>query len=112
MKEFNEVRNIISVFDHVASGPLFTWTNKHQEGFIARKLDRVLINSSWHSRYAQSHVEFLAPEVSDHCPAYILLQQDIIFPLSPLNSSIIGQDIMVSWIWWSIHGFFQLMGIQ
>ena len=85
MKEFNEVRNRISVFYLVASGPLFTWTNKHQEGFIARKLDRMLINSSWHSRYAQSHVEFLAPKVSNHCPTYILLQRDIISPPKPFK---------------------------
>ena len=74
MKEFIEAKNRIPVFDHVTFGPLFTWINKHLDGFIARKLDKVLVNSSCHSRYAQSHVKFLAPNLSNHYPAYILLQ--------------------------------------
>ena len=45
MKEFIEVRNKLEVFDHGSSGPFFTWTNKHQEGFLARKLDRVIVNT-------------------------------------------------------------------
>ena len=29
----------ISVFDHVFTRPILTWTNRQQNGFIARKLD-------------------------------------------------------------------------
>ncbi|KAK8290216.1 hypothetical protein V6Z12_D07G246000, partial [Gossypium hirsutum] len=32
--------------DHMSSGPLFTWTNNQQPSFLARKLDRVLVNST------------------------------------------------------------------
>ena len=39
MRDFEDVRNNISVYDHVFVGPLFTWTNKHQQGFMARKLE-------------------------------------------------------------------------
>ena len=52
---------------------------------MARKLDRVIVNSNWHSYFAQSNVEFLAPEVSDHCPAYIGLQQEIPSPPKPFK---------------------------
>ena len=85
MKEFAEVRNHISVYDHAYNGALFTWTNKHQEGFIARKLDRVLINDSWSDCFAHSTVEFLPPEVSDHCPSLIQIQQDMLSPPKPFK---------------------------
>ena len=46
IRDFAEARDHISVYDHAYTRALFTWTNKHQAGFIARKLDRVLINDS------------------------------------------------------------------
>ncbi|XVE57592.1 hypothetical protein DITRI_Ditri04bG0102500 [Diplodiscus trichospermus] len=71
MQEFIDCRNNMEVFDHGAIGPLFTWTNKQQEGFLAKKLDRVLINDQWNFT---SIVEFLAPEISDHSPAFIQIK--------------------------------------
>ena len=52
MRDFKDVRNNISVYDHAFIGLLFTWTNKHQEGFMAKKLDRVMINDAWPSCFA------------------------------------------------------------
>ena len=48
MRDFEDVRNNIFVYDHAFISPLFTWTNKHQKGFMARKLDRVMINDACH----------------------------------------------------------------
>ena len=73
MRDFENVRNNISVYNHAFIGPLFTWTNKHQEGFMARKLDCVLINDAWPSCFAHSMVGFLPLEMSDHSPALIKL---------------------------------------
>ena len=39
MREFMDAMLKISVFDHVFTGPILTWTNRQQDGFIARKLD-------------------------------------------------------------------------
>ena len=75
----------ISVFDHAFSSPLFTWSNRQLDGFLARKLDRVLINGNWLPCFAQSQVEFLPPEISDHCPALIQLQQDNYSPPKPFK---------------------------
>ena len=75
MKEFSETLLQISVFDHVYTGHLYTWSNHQLEGTLVRKLNKVLINDNWLSRFANSMVEFLAPKVSDHCPAIINLQQ-------------------------------------
>ena len=38
MRDFVDCRVQLSVFDHAYVGPTFTWTNKHSEGFIAKKL--------------------------------------------------------------------------
>ena len=44
MRDFMESKVKISVFDHAFSSPLFTWSNRQLDGFLARKLDSVLIN--------------------------------------------------------------------
>ena len=85
MRDFMESKVKISVFDHAFSGPLFTWSNHQLDGFLARKLDRVLINGNWLPCFAQSQVEFLPPEISDHCPALIQLQQDNYSPPKPFK---------------------------
>ena len=71
IKDFTECLQNIGVFDNVFTGPQFTWSNKQGDGFMARKLDRVLINSVWLHMYAQSTVEFLPPGDSNHCAAYV-----------------------------------------
>ena len=38
------------IFNHAYSGPV-TWTNKHMDGFIAKKLDRVLVNDNWIAKF-------------------------------------------------------------
>ena len=85
MREFIEVREQLAIFDHAYSGPLFTWFNKQQKGFLARKLDRALVNDDWISRFANSTVEFLSPEVSDHCLVIVSLHHDCIAPPKPFK---------------------------
>ena len=57
-------------------GPLYTWFNHQPDGF-----DKVLINDNWLPRFANSIVEFLTLEVSDHCLALIQLQHESESPL-------------------------------
>jgi hypothetical protein len=46
--EFGECLSELEVFDLPFSGCFFTWSNKSEgAGFVARKLDRVLVNSEW-----------------------------------------------------------------
>ncbi|XVE88838.1 hypothetical protein DITRI_Ditri19aG0100900 [Diplodiscus trichospermus] len=85
IRDFIELRNHISIFDHLSTGPLFTWSNKQQEGFLARKLDRVMVNDNWPTYFPTSSVEFLALEVSDHCPSLIQLQQVAFSPPKPFK---------------------------
>ncbi|XP_038990950.1 uncharacterized protein LOC120113971 [Hibiscus syriacus] len=74
--EFQMCVEDIGVFDHLFIGPLFTWSNKQQGSFLARKLDRVLVNHSWAETFPSSEVEFQAPGESDHCPAFVWLHNE------------------------------------
>ncbi|XP_039049890.1 uncharacterized protein LOC120190952 [Hibiscus syriacus] len=56
----------------LVGGPLYTWSNKQEESFLARKLDRVLINSRWLEDFLNSFVEFIIQGVSDHCPTSVV----------------------------------------
>lgn len=47
-------------------GPHHTWSNKQPDDPIAKKLDRLMVDSSWLSTYPNSLATFLAPEMSDH----------------------------------------------
>ncbi|XVE66266.1 hypothetical protein DITRI_Ditri08aG0066900 [Diplodiscus trichospermus] len=41
MQDFIDYKTQIVVFDHAAVGILFIWSNKFQEGFLAKKLDHL-----------------------------------------------------------------------
>ena len=75
IKEFKECLNALGIFDHFFKGPIFTWSNRQDDTFIAKKLDRVLVSDSWHLHFAHSKVEFLPPEISDHCPMLVQLEK-------------------------------------
>ncbi|XVE64217.1 hypothetical protein DITRI_Ditri07aG0083800 [Diplodiscus trichospermus] len=75
-----------TLYDHAFTRPLFTWSNHQQsQAFLARKLDRVLINDNWPLNFASSKVEFLAPKISDHCPSLIQLFQNDTSPPKPFR---------------------------
>ncbi|XP_039048777.1 uncharacterized protein LOC120189611 [Hibiscus syriacus] len=76
MKEFQSVTQDHDLHDHPFFGPLFTWSNKQTDSYLARKLDRILINSNWANSFPSSFVEFLSPGVSDHCMGIIWLTKD------------------------------------
>ncbi|PKI74057.1 hypothetical protein CRG98_005535, partial [Punica granatum] len=47
MRDFADFLNSTELTDHTSIGCYYTWSNKRQEGFQARKIDRVLINEKW-----------------------------------------------------------------
>ncbi|XP_039066047.1 uncharacterized protein LOC120211619 [Hibiscus syriacus] len=76
MEEFKDCLEDLEVQDHPFVGPLFTWSNKQDDSYLARKLDRILTNSQWLLDFPDSYVEFKAPGVSDHCPGLIWTQNE------------------------------------
>ncbi|XP_039065361.1 uncharacterized protein LOC120210728 [Hibiscus syriacus] len=77
MRDFEDITQELGLQDHPYFGPSFTWSNKQHETFLARKLDRVLINPYWFSSFHQSFVEFTTPGISDHCMAIVWLSKEI-----------------------------------
>ena len=49
IKDFQESIQKLAIFDHAYTGPTFTWSNHQGNGFLARKLDRAMINGHYHS---------------------------------------------------------------
>ena len=73
IKDFKECVSNLSVTSHAFTRPQFTWSNHQRGGFLARKLDRVLVNDVWFIVFSHSLVEFLAPADSDHCLSLVQL---------------------------------------
>ncbi|XP_019087498.1 PREDICTED: uncharacterized protein LOC109127347 [Camelina sativa] len=67
MRDFQEVVSYCSLSDMQSHGPFFTWCNKRDDAaLICKKLDRVLVNDSWLTEFAQSYSVFEAGGCSDH----------------------------------------------
>ena len=79
MDEFNECCCEASLEDLRYIGCHLTWSKGSGEGYIARKLDRALVNSSWFSAFPDAFANFLERGPSDHSPILVdfRLQQHI-----------------------------------
>ena len=69
MEEFKDFTMRLGLTDLSFVGDLFTWWDKNSQNPRFRKLDRVMVNSSWLHLFGSSTSEFLSRGLSDHCPA-------------------------------------------
>ncbi|KAE8683567.1 hypothetical protein F3Y22_tig00111200pilonHSYRG00116 [Hibiscus syriacus] len=76
MLDFQEITHDLHLQDHPYFGPTFSWSNKQSDNYLARKLDRVLINPIWFESFPLSSVEFLTPGPSNHCMAVVDLHKE------------------------------------
>ncbi|CAA7056049.1 unnamed protein product [Microthlaspi erraticum] len=60
MRDFQDLVQYCSLSDLVSQGPLFTWSNKREQGIISKKLDRVLMNEHCHQVFHESYSVFEA----------------------------------------------------
>ncbi|GKV19260.1 hypothetical protein SLEP1_g29545 [Rubroshorea leprosula] len=65
----------LGLTDLLAFGPLLTWTNKREVGLIARKLDRLMVNSKWLEIFPNTRAEFLPLNISDHYAGSITIME-------------------------------------
>ncbi|XP_039009368.1 uncharacterized protein LOC120137752 [Hibiscus syriacus] len=63
MEEFQGCIEDLEVQDHPFVGPLFTWSNKQEGSYLARKLDMIMINAQWLLELSDSFAEYKAPGV-------------------------------------------------
>lgn len=67
MEEFNEYLLKSDLEDLGYCGHQFTLSNKRERGgYISTKIDRLLVNEEWVTKFCYVAAEFAAPEVSDH----------------------------------------------
>lgn len=71
MRDFSDCLNKSNLFDILASGNAFTWTNRH----ISKKLDRILSNDVWLQLFPDSIKVFGEMSISDHTPCCVFLDQ-------------------------------------
>ncbi|XP_039068832.1 uncharacterized protein LOC120215148 [Hibiscus syriacus] len=76
MEDFQDCLGDLDLLDHHFLGPTFTWSNRQDKGFLARKLDRILVNPEWLTAHPDSFAEFKAQGASDHCLGMIWTQND------------------------------------
>ncbi|XP_039027474.1 uncharacterized protein LOC120161268 [Hibiscus syriacus] len=93
ISDFRSCVENLGGFDHSFTGPLLTWSNKQQDSYLARKLDRVLVNSAWIDAFPESDVEFLAPGDSDHCPAVVWLRKAAPVPVEGNPAQVLFQKL-------------------
>ncbi|CAH2047260.1 unnamed protein product [Thlaspi arvense] len=73
---------LLDAFQFLKLGPRFTWTNCRPSSSIAENLDRILVNMSFVSNFAQSSATLLPPLIFDHCPCML----DIVVPLPTVGT--------------------------
>jgi hypothetical protein len=100
--EFDNCLNSLEVTDLNFSGCLFTWNNKSEGSrFIARKLDRVLVNEDWLCNFGRTCVDFSSGGISDHSLAFISVGTMVSFGTKPFN---FGWKIRISCLGFLIVG--------
>lgn len=71
VEDFQACLHSIGLIDLNSHGVFYTWSNKRSDGFIAKKLDRILVNDFWLLSFPSSFSEFTAPDFSDHSPGWM-----------------------------------------
>lgn len=49
------------LFEIQTKGLPFTWWNNHGSNPISKRIDNVLVNQAWTSRFPEAYAEFLEP---------------------------------------------------
>ncbi|XP_031268337.1 uncharacterized protein LOC116126799 [Pistacia vera] len=71
-EEFNDMCKEADIDDLNAIGSFFTWNNKGEVNWrIWCKLDQVMCNEHWSSKFPNSFASFLTLGISDHCPMVV-----------------------------------------
>lgn len=111
VQEFQNCIREVGLVDIPCSGPLFTWSNRGDDGFLAKKLDKAMANSQWLLELSDYEAQFLAPDTSDHSAGWIALKSPTAHKCRPFKffSYLIQHDdfhtvVHNSWLASSAYG--------
>lgn len=77
MIELRDCLTQLGVYDLRFNGPQFSWTNRQPDEPIAKKLDRLLVNSPIFTLFPRCSASFLSSLTSDHSPCILDLATNI-----------------------------------
>lgn len=83
-REFRDCLINADLADLNFRGNTFTWWNMSKSRPVAKKLDRVLVNSLWASTFPNSYAIFGEPDFSDHASCGVYLSQSSLKEKKPL----------------------------
>ncbi|GJR56859.1 RNA-directed DNA polymerase, eukaryota, reverse transcriptase zinc-binding domain protein [Tanacetum coccineum] len=77
MQEFSDLVNAVEVDDLCSSGFYFTWTKslKNPNNSTLKKLDKILVNDSFITKYSRAHSVFLPYLIPDHSPGVLIFPE-------------------------------------
>nr|XP_043620341.1 uncharacterized protein LOC122592208 [Erigeron canadensis] len=79
MQEYVDTINKIQVDDLNSSGFYYTWTKslRNKKCIVLKKLDRIMVNEEFLSRFLRAHGTFLPYYISDHSPAVLNIKEGL-----------------------------------
>ncbi|XP_028057938.1 uncharacterized protein LOC114261824 [Camellia sinensis] len=85
-EEFNKCIQSSDLTNLFYIGCQFTWANKRGDGaFIASKLNRVLVNETWLTKFPHSCASFLPSSISDHSPGLLDIDPNVKSLIKPFK---------------------------
>lgn len=85
MRDFQDVVSLCDLDDLAYMGPLFTWSNSQDDNPISKKLDHVLVNSCWLTKFPQAFATFESGGVSNHLRMKTQLQVTVPGNMKPFK---------------------------
>lgn len=77
MQDFRNCVEEVGITDLYSEGPSFTWNNNRRTGFVAKKLDRFLMNDLWLQQFDNVGAAFKPPDLSDHCSGVLSFKHHV-----------------------------------
>ncbi|CAL9248339.1 unnamed protein product, partial [Arabidopsis halleri] len=87
-RKTREFRNCLlnaDLSDLTFRGSSFTWWNKSKTSPVAKKLDRILVNSQWAAAFPNSYALFGEPDFSDHASCGVVLNSGFLKEKRPFK---------------------------
>ncbi|GKB41569.1 RNA-directed DNA polymerase, eukaryota, reverse transcriptase zinc-binding domain protein [Tanacetum coccineum] len=96
MQEVRDLVNTLEVDDLCSSGFFYTWTKslKNPNCSTLKKLDRILMNDSFITKYCRAHGIFLPYLISDHSPGLLIFPEGL--PKKDVISRSLKDSLQVS----------------